>query len=158
MERLEAGSQLLPACSEQQERRRGQRRGRGFYCSPSLLPKPAWFRIVAANQQSISYSGYFVVVGDEVVTGCVAFVVINSIERCILGMNVLRQLTNIGLGPFPSPEPPPSSPKLARTPKTPTHIPPCSTQVLTLTGTDPSFLPYVSHPTICRKSAPKLKI
>ena len=54
-------------------------------------------------------------------------------------MNVLRQLTNIGLGPFPSPEPPPSSPKLARTPKTPTHIPPCSTQVLTLTGTDPSL-------------------
>ena len=75
------------------------------------------------------------------------FVVTGSSERCILELNVLRQLTNVGLGPFRSAEPPPSLPKLALTPNTPTYIPPRSTQVLTLTGTDSSlFLQVIVEP------------
>ncbi|RUS72498.1 hypothetical protein EGW08_019752 [Elysia chlorotica] len=108
----------------------------------SLRPKPAWFRMVAANQQTIPYSGYLVVnitVGEEVVPDSVVFVVTHSTEKCILGMNVLSRLKSVGLGPVPRPEPSPSpAPRLARTLNTPTHIPPRSTQIVTITGSDPS--------------------
>ena len=72
----------------------------------TLRPKPAWFRMVAANTQSIPYSGYLVVdvtVGEEVIPDSVIFVVAQSTEECILGMNILRKLKNSGLGPFSSP-------------------------------------------------------
>ena len=110
----------------------------------TLRPKPAWFRMVAANTQSIPYSGYLVVdvtVGEEVIPDSVIFVVAQSTEECILGMNILRKLKNSGLGPFSSPESLPLfDPKPVRTLNTPTHIPPRSTQIVTVTGTDPSLL------------------
>ena len=113
----------------------------------TLRPKPAWFRMVAANTQSIPYSGYLVVdvtVGEEVIPDSVIFVVAQSTEECILGMNILRKLKNSGLGPFSSPESLPLfDPKPVRTLNTPTHIPPRSTQIVTVTGTDPSLLSYV---------------
>ena len=110
----------------------------------TLRPKLAWFRMVAANTQSIPYSGYLVVdvtVGEEVIPDSVIFVVAQSTEECILGMNILRKLKNSGLGPFSSPESLPLfDPKPVRTLNTPTHIPPRSTQIVTVTGTDPSLL------------------
>ena len=113
----------------------------------TLRPKPAWFRMVAANTQSMPYSGYLfvdVIVGEEVIPDSVVFVVAQSTEECILGMNILRKLTHSGLGPFSSPESLPLfGPKPVRTLNTPTHIPPRSTQIVTVTGTDPSLLSEV---------------
>ena len=109
-----------------------------------LRPKSAWFRMVAANTQSVPYSGYLVVdviVGEEVIPDSVVFVVAQSTEECILGMNILRKLKNSGLGTFSSPESfPLFGPKPVRTLNTSTHIPPRSTQIVTVTGTDPSLL------------------
>ena len=105
----------------------------------TLHLKPAWFWMVAMNTQSIPYNGYLVVdviFGDEVIPNSVVFVVIQSTEECILGVNILRKLTQSGFRPFSSPESLPLfGPKSVRTLNTPTHIPPRSTQVVTVTGT-----------------------
>ena len=110
----------------------------------TLRPKPAWYRMVAANAKSIPCSRYLVVdviVGEEVIPDSVIFVVTQSADECILGMNILRKLIHSGLGLFSSPE---SLPLLGSKPvhtlNTPTHIPPRSTQVVTVTGTNPSLL------------------
>ncbi|GFR72483.1 hypothetical protein ElyMa_005706600 [Elysia marginata] len=63
----------------------------------------------------------------------------SSTEKCILGMNILRHLAGVGIGPSPSPESPSSSiPRLARTLNSPTLMPPRSTQLVTVTDTNPS--------------------
>ena len=110
----------------------------------TLRLKPVWFRMVAANTQNIPYSGHLlvnVIVSEEVISDCVVFVVAQSTEECILGMNILRKLIHSGLGPFSSRDSLPLfGPKPVHTLNTPTHIPPRSTQIVTVTDTDPSLL------------------